>query len=327
MDELDRPESQDGATSTAPLKGREVVGRLVVVPALIVLCCVAVFLLFGLLTSQGGSDAKDLDKYMQLLSVPGGKRTLSNFLVGPDKGRWQHALKVSDLVHEIEDTHERTVRVRQLCEIARNSADDEDRIRGFLMMVLTDLEDASAIPTFAETLERAGREAPLFAMMGLANVGHLPEAQNSLPKVAAMLEENADGGIRQAAAFTLGTFGRHATTPVVRQQAIDALTACLQRGDAVAAVRWNAAIGLAYSGSPAGREELLTMLDVEYMSRNVESSDIRVQSGQRIRNRIAAVQAAALLDDPELTSVLEQMAESDPESPVRVAAQEALGVE
>ena len=113
----------------------------------------------------------------------------------------------------------------------------------------------------------------------------------------------------------------------VVQQAVDALTACVQRGDAVAPVRWNASIGLAYSGSPAGRKELLTMLDVEYMSRHVESSDQRVQTGQRIRNRIAAVQAAALLNDPELTKALEQLAESDPEPPVRVAAQEALGLE
>ena len=327
MDELGQPESHEGAMSTVPLKGREVVGRLIVVPALIVLCCVAVFLLFGLLTSQRGVDAKDLDKYMQLLSAPGGNRTLSNFLVGPDKGRWQHALKVSDLVHQIEDSHERTVRVKQLCEIARNSADDEDRIRGFLMMVLTNLEEADAIPTFAATLERDGREAPLFAIMGLAKVGHLPEAQKSLPKVAEVLETHPDGGIRQAAAFTLGTFGRHATSPAVRQQAVDALTACVQRGDAVAPVRWNASIGLAYSGSPAGRKELLTMLDVEYMSRHVESSDQRVQTGQRIRNRIAAVQAAALLNDPELTKALERLAESDPEPPVRVAAQEALGLE
>ena len=120
-----------------------------------------------------------------------------------------------------------------------------------------------------------------------------------------------DPGIRKTAAFGLGELGEPETIP--------GLAPLLD--DAVADVRWNAALALANLGSDLGVPVLYRMLD-----RTLTTQIPDITPSQAEEAMISAVRALAILEVGDSRDLLERLSKDDPSLKVRQAAIEALRI-
>jgi HEAT repeat protein len=123
------------------------------------------------------------------------------------------------------------------------------------------------------------------------------------------LARSEDPGIRKAVVHSLGAM----PSPETRAALEQAL------GDAVADVRWNAAIALAREGDAAARPVLMQMLDRDQLSRATGVTPEQVEEAL-----LQAVAATPMVRDAEVRAALERLRASDPSMKVREGARLAL---
>jgi len=272
-------------------------------PMAIVAVCVTVFVVFGLIASEGKS-ARD---YLYEVRTGGQNR------------RWQAAFELSKVLQGGKDPALKDPRfVADAVALFQESQKDDPRVRRYLALALGRLGDRAAVPALCETVTApAGdSETVIYAAWSLGVLGD-PAAVPDLVRLAS----HSDAGIRKAAIHALGAFaGPEAET---------ALHAALS--DAADDVRWNAALALGRRGDAAATPVLLQMLD-----RNAVE---RVQAGAAAVTRDAPdaagadtaeavlVEAASVSGrsgDAALRAALEALRDRDPSMKVRDAARSAL---
>lgn len=267
-------------------------------PMTIVAVCVTVFVVFGLIASEGKS-ARDY---------------LGEVRSGGQNRRWQAAFELSKVLQSKKDPAISDKRFApEAVKLFEDSAGDDPRVRRYLALALGRLGDRQAVPALRKALDpSADSETVIYAIWALGSIGD-PTAVPDLVRLSA----SDDRGLRKAAVHALGVFDLN--------EAHDALVAAL--ADAAADVRWNAALALGRRGDVAAAPVLLQMLDREALakleSEAPEEKAVALSAEQAEDVLLEAVAAAARVKDPALGAALGVLRDSDPSLKVREAARQA----
>jgi HEAT repeat protein len=271
--------------------------QFLVFPLAIVAVGVGVFVLFGLITSEG----KGPRDYLDLIRT------------GSSNRRWQAAYELSKVIHVGEDPGLSDPRlVREMVTLFEDAEGDDPRVRRYLALALGRLRDTRAAPSLLEYLGRVRRgedsdpdsETHIYAVWALGAIGD----EAAVPELVA-LTAHEDPGLRKTAVHALGVFRAGEATAALKQAL----------GDPVDDVRWNAAGALARQGDPAALPVLEQMLDREQLAR-----DEGVTPEQSEEIMLQAVAAAAFLSDASLEARLAELGNDDPSLKVRAAARRSL---
>jgi HEAT repeat protein len=268
-----------------------------VFPLSIVAVCVTVFVVFGLIASEGKGPRQYLDEV----------RT------GSANRRWQAAFELTKVLQAGKDPVLKDPRfVDEAVRTFRESSADDPRVRRYMALALGRLGDRRAVPALLQAAKDAAPDGPrsdpetqVYAVWALGAIGD----SEAVP-VLLELARSEDPGVRKTAVHALGSF------PSEDSRAV--LAAALS--DAVEDVRWNAAVALARRRDPAAVPVLLDMLDRSHIDAMAGMSE-----EQRVETLLQAIEAAAVVPDPALRSALERLRDGDASLRVREAARVALG--
>jgi HEAT repeat protein len=263
-------------------------------PMAIVAVCVAVFVIFGMIASEG----------------KGARDYLAEVRTGSANRRWQAAFELSKVLQARKDKAlEDPAFAEELARVFEESRDDDIRVRRYLALALGRLGSARAVPALLQAAQApasgpADSETQIYAVWALGAIGD-PAA---LPGLLA-LARTEDAGVRKAVVHALGSF------PDPRSA--DALAAAL--GDAVEDVRWNAALALSRRRDPRAAPVLLRMMDRAHLA------NIAGLTPEQREDAIAqAAAAAGSVPDPALRRALQGLLDADPSPKVKEAARRAL---
>ncbi|HVD77264.1 MAG TPA: HEAT repeat domain-containing protein [Vicinamibacteria bacterium] len=263
-------------------------------PMAIVAVCVTVFVIFGLIASEG----------------KGARAYLDEVRTGSANRRWQAAFELSKVLQARKDPSlAEPGFADELVRVFSGAGADDPRVRRYLALALGRLGDKRAVPALVQAADPRGDtpadpDTQVYAVWALGAIGD-PEAIPILVKLAG----SEDAGLRKAAAHALGSFPDEAARSAL-------LTAV---NDPVEDVRWNAAVALARRRDPAAAPVLLQMMDRRHLA---TIADLTAE--QREEAVLQAVPAAGVVPAPALRSALEGLRDSDPSMKVRAAARAAL---
>ncbi len=260
-------------------------------PMAIVAVCVTVFVVFGLIASEG----KDAEGYLR------------DVRSGSANRRWQAAFELSKLLQSGKDpTLQEPQFVAKVLALFEDAKDDDPRVRRYLAVTLGRLESPEAVEPLIEAAAQPGDDQTrIFAIWSLGAIGDA----RAIPALA-KLASDPDAGLRKAAIHAVGAIDDPAVASV--------LVAAL--GDGSEDVRWNAALAVARRSDPAAIPTLLTMLDRSHLASLPE-----VRPDQMEQALLSATEAAAFVaDDPALRTALEELRAGDSNLKVREAARRAL---
>jgi HEAT repeat protein len=286
------PEAEPGAPprQTTPF----LVLQFFIFPMAIVAVCVTVFVIFGLIASEG----------------KGARAYLDEVRTGSANRRWQAAFELSKVLQARKDPSlAEPGFADELVRVFSGAGADDPRVRRYLALALGRLGDKRAVPALVQAADPRGDtpadpDTQVYAVWALGAIGD-PEAIPILVKLAG----SEDAGLRKAAVHALGSFLDDAARTAL-------LTAV---NDPVEDVRWNAAVALARRRDPAAAPVLLQMMDRRHLA---TIADLTAE--QREEAVLQAAQAAGVVPDPALRSALEGLRDSDPSMKVRATARAAL---
>ncbi len=264
------------------------ISRLFFVPAAIVVLCVLVFVLFGLIASEGKT-ARD---YLEEIRQGGANR------------RWQAAFELSRILTRDERARSDPSLGTEIAGLLSDPHLDEPLVRRYLILALEQIADPSAGPAVEKALADPDQEVRLYAARALGRI----EGPGSVAALLPLLQDQ-DAGLRKMALHSLGRLGDAGAAAEMRPR-LD---------DPVEDVRWNAALALAVLGDRSGAEMLGLMMDSAYLDR-VEG----ITEEQKIEARVNAIQAAFRLSDPGLRRFVEGLSRTDSSLRVRDVAMKTL---
>ncbi|MBI3932720.1 MAG: HEAT repeat domain-containing protein [Acidobacteria bacterium] len=295
----DRPSLREDRQSTPFL-----VLQFFIFPMAIVAVCVAVFVVFGLISAEG----KNPRQHLAEVRAGGGLFNIK---------RWQAAFALANALEAERDLARKDPAfVDEVVALYEESKEDDPLVRRYLALALGRLGDRRAVPVLTKTLDEGGRDTDsqtlIYAIWALGSIGD-PASAPTLLRLAG----SEDRGVRKTAVHALGVFpGEEPHAALAR--ALD---------DAADDVRWNAAVALARRGDGRATPVLLQMMDRAHLSRVEVPSTAgteRLAPDQVDAAVLQAVSSAPALSDPALRAALESLRAGDPSLKVREAARIAL---
>lgn len=275
------------------------IGQLVLFPLAIVAVCVAIYLLYSLLTREERT-ARDL---------------LNEVRAGGSSRRWQAAYSLSAMLARPDGKGTDAALVPEVIRAFEEAKRDDPRVRRYLARLFGPLGDRRAVPVLIGALEDSDDETRLFAVESL---GRLRDTSSVIPLLRQA--ESDDAGIKKMVAYTLG---------LIRDgRALPTLHGMLSASDPN--VRWNAALALCRFQDRSGTPVIEEMLNREFLGRvrvsNAAQGEEAMSAEQQEEAMLNAIRGALLLKDRSLTPTLRALKAGDPSLKVRQAAIEALGV-
>jgi HEAT repeat protein len=288
------PAPEEGPRQTTPF----LVLQFFIFPMAIVAACVAVFVIFGLISS----DAKTARDHLGDVRRGGGMFGVK---------RWQAAFAFAGALDadKGQDAARRDPQlVKETVALFEESKDDDPRVRRYLALALGRMRDPGGVPALLAVVRdpAADQDAEtlihsILALGAIGDAGAVPELVR--------LSTHADAGLRKASVHALGSFD----TPEARAALLRALE------DQVPDVRWNAALVLARRREPAAAPVVLKMMDRSHLA---TVPDLTPDQADEVV--LQAIAGAAALGDPGLRPLLERLRDSDPNLKAREAARLAL---
>jgi HEAT repeat protein len=262
-------------------------------PLSIVAVCVAVFVVFGMIASEG----------------KGARDHLVDVRTGGANRRWQAAFELAKILQAGKDPALKDPAFTgEVTKVFEEASGDDPRVRRYLALALGRIGDRRAVPALLKAVDDAAtdgsRSDPETQVYAVWALGVLGDAQ-AVPRLAALARSD-DAGLRKAAVHALGAFP---ASEAAREALVTALA------DPVTDVRWNAAVALARRRDPAAVPVLLGMMDRSELAGVPGLTD-----EQRAEAMVQAVEAAAVLHDARLDEAIRRLRDSDPDLKVRQAA-------
>src|SRR5262245_11611978 len=255
--------------------------------------------------------------YVGFRSLLADDRSAQDYLAeirnGGSSRRWPAAYELSRLMADPKVRADKTL-APALVKAFQESADDA-QVRRYLALAIGRLDPplpADAVAGLTHALEDPDSETRISVIWALGSSGDPAVVSKLVPLYTA---QDSDAGIRKMVVYALGAL------PGDEQDAT--LRTALQ--DAVADVRWNAAVALARHGSHEGVSVVRQMLDRPYVEQTVKR-DVRPEDDQDPVEdvMISGLRAAAALKDAALRSSVASLSQQDKSLKVRQAAIEAL---
>src|SRR5437899_2438543 len=259
---------------------------------------VVVYIVFGLIASEGKSPSDYLDE-IRLRRADA----------------WEPAFGLSRLLGANDAVHLGPRLVPDLITVFQSAGDDDPRLRRYLALSLGEVRDRRAVEPLVQSLQDPDVQTAIYAAWALGAIGDARASPSLVP-----LLEHEDPGLRKIAAYALGTLEDPGS--------IAPLRGLLH--DPVEDVAWNAALSLARRGDRAGLPLLLRMLDRAYLDhvrRDDESGRPRALTDEQKEDAIRnALRSLVLLRDTDHLDLVRALRESDPSLQVRQVAFESLAV-
>jgi len=321
-------------------------GRLFAVPLVIiggiVGGAVVVVLLFA---GPAAPEPRTIEELLSALEMTSGDRSMG-VLLPRDKELWQAAQELSLRLNEKdeeptlsdEELQNAAVRLSSLIKADLNSgprsatAPDFSQPRGgsarlqYMMRALARTERPEAVETLLDVLGRGNEFYAMLAIKELAELHELAEAREAVNPIIDVLRSASEDRTKLVASTALSVLARPGD-----QGVIDALGRA--RLSSEGEVAWSAALAMARLGDPGGKSTLMDLLDRTFLSSDnvyeVEDEKGAVRRYRMPAQRVdevmlAAIDAAANLDEPDVWDMIGAIAESDPSPGVRGRAQAAV---
>jgi HEAT repeat protein len=249
------------------------------------------------------ADARTPQDYLQEVQIGGSNR------------RWPAAYELSRQMADPKVRADKTL-APALVKAFQNAQGDA-QVRRYLALAIGRLDPplpADAIAELTHALDDPDSETRISVIWALGSSGDPAVVPRLIPLYTA---QDADPGIRKMVVYALGALPGDLQTATLRT--------ALQ--DAVADVRWNAAVALSRKGSHEGVPVLKQMLDRDYVERTV-TREVRQDADQDpvADVMISGLRAAATLKDESLKPSVTALSRNDRSMKVRDAALEALKV-
>lgn len=305
-----------------PSVGRQV-AQLIVIPALIVIICVGLSVMFGLIA---GADA-DIDAYLARLRQSGGSGRMAMNLQDPRyKDRSLAAYNIATLIPKIDDPAERKRISNELTDILENHiGSEEELINVYLLLAIGQLGQDGGLDVLIDHMDDKSPKARQGAVGGVMNWPDRTAARQAMPGLIRALQD-PDPLVATQSAAALG-----AIAPRGDEQTIAALQEALQRvGSDMREAKWNAAVALARHGDPRGSRIVAAILldrdELAKLSAGTSGVDAQRNLDRGMQDRIilSTLSAAGEMTAPEIWSKIKSLAEQDPNSRVRSKASQLL---
>lgn len=257
--------------------------------------------------------------YIGFRSMLADDRTPQDYLAeirnGGSSRRWPAAYELSRLMSDPKVRADKSLAPALTKAFQESSGDAQ--VRRYLALAIGRLDPPlppDAVADLTKALEDPDSETRISVIWALGSSGDEAVVPKLIPLYTA---QDSDPGIRKMVVYALGALPGAAQT--------DTLRTALQ--DAVADVRWNAAVALARHGNREGVPVLKQMLDRQYVEQTVKR-DVRQDEDQDpvADVMISGLRAAAALKDETLRSTVTSLSQQDKSLKVRQAAIEALKV-
>jgi HEAT repeat protein len=257
--------------------------------------------------------------YVGFRSLLADDRTAQDYLAeirnGGSSRRWPAAYELSRLMSDPKVRADKSL-APALVKAFQESAGDQ-QVRRYLALAIGRLDPPlppDAVADLTHALDDPDSETRISVIWALGSSGDEAVVSKLVPLYTA---QDADAGIRKMVVYALGALPGDAQVTTLRTAV----------QDAVADVRWNAAVALARHGSHEGVVVLKQMLDRQYVEQTVKR-DVRVDSDQDpvADVMISGLRAAAALKDQTLRPAVTNLSQQDKSLKVRQAAIEALKV-
>jgi HEAT repeat protein len=257
--------------------------------------------------------------YVGFRSLLADDRSAQDYLAeirnGGSSRRWPAAYELSRLMSDPKVRADKSL-APALVKAFQESAGDQ-QVRRYLALAIGRLDPPlppDAVADLTHALDDPDSETRISVIWALGSSGDEAVVSKLVPLYTA---QDADAGIRKMVVYALGALPGDAQVTTLRTAV----------QDAVADVRWNAAVALARHGSHEGVVVLKQMLDRQYVEQTVKR-DVRVDSDQDpvADVMISGLRAAAALKDETLRPAVTNLSQQDKSLKVRQAAIEALKV-
>jgi len=257
--------------------------------------------------------------YVGFRSLLADDRSAQDYLAeirnGGSSRRWPAAYELSRLMADPKVRADKSL-APALVKAFQASAGDQ-QVRRYLALAIGRLDPplpSDAVADLTHALDDPDSETRISVIWALGSSGDEAVVSKLVPLYTA---QDADAGIRKMVVYALGALPGDGQVTTLRT--------ALQ--DAVADVRWNAAVALARHGSHEGVAVLKQMLDRQYVEQAVKR-DVRVDMDQDpvADVMISGLRAAAALKDDTLRPAVTNLSQQDKSLRVRQAAIEALKV-
>jgi len=233
------------------------------------------------------------------------ERYLHDIQDGNKTKRWQSAFELSKLLAKPEQAALGRHFHQQIKTLFDSSIHEDPKVRQFLALAMGRTGDLRYQPTLHKALLTEKNNDSLSYI--IHSLGLL-RARDSVPELIKKYN-NSDDFLRLAVIIALGTISDLRAQPTL----VEALK------DTEVNVRWDAAVGLAKMGSDLGKSQLLNLMNRDYLSK-FHNVDAKEQS----ETVLAAIQASALLKNPELKKQIKKLSISDPEIAIKRLAMDVL---
>lgn len=303
-----------------------------VVPAIIVVVLLAAAVVVVLFGASSVTQQRTIAELLDVLEKGNGERQLPHVLLPNEREYWQAAQELSKRVagpgrvlspEKIEHTAKRIVGILEAMPAPANTAKPSSAApRHFLMLALGRLGSPVGVPVLLNLAESDQASTRMVAFRSLAEMHDLAEARRALPAALAGLDD-PDASVRLVACVAIAAIAARGDAVAIRALS-DKLAAERE-------MQWNAAIALARLGSDRGKLVLENMLqrafwagmELEYVDDGslVQRRFTSIEISNRL---VAAIEAASLIEDAELRSLISALREDEDESHlVREAARAA----
>ncbi|MBI4557629.1 MAG: HEAT repeat domain-containing protein [Candidatus Hydrogenedentes bacterium] len=226
---------------------------------------------------------------------------LNDIKAGGFTQRWQAAFELAKLMSNpaAMPKEERFI-AEMTAAFEQSQHDPSPMVRQYLALAMGRSGDQAYVSPLVAALGRETDDNRPYLLHALGMLRDPQSVDGIKPYVA-----DRDARVRLQAVMALGNLG----DPGV----VDQLKLALQ--DPEPNVQWESAVALAKLGDASGRAVLLNLLDRDYWSRYPE-----VDNYERNQAILTAMQAGALLHDPELDTAIRALSQNDPNMNVRRTA-------
>ncbi len=229
---------------------------------------------------------------------------LNDIKSGGETKRWQAAFELSKVVANPKVILDEERFVAEVTNAFKKSEHDDHRVRQYLALTMGRTGNENFVRPLLTALPDE-KEENLYVVIYALGMLKSKESTNAILAFV----DHRDAKVRLASVIALGNIGDSKSITDLRKAL----------NDSEPNVQWDAAIALAKIKDVSGKNILLNLLNREFLKK---FSEVDLQ--EQTHMLLVAMEAASVLNDPDLKSAIQQLADNDQNMNVRKKAMDIL---